>query len=52
MNCADPGAYGPCVARVDDGRCLWCHRQLRTAVGPVKVRDRFDHTEAMCYRAG
>ena len=26
--CSHPGAAGPCMPRVYDGRCLWCEREL------------------------
>lgn len=29
--CAHPGAGGPCMPRVRDGRCVWCERQLPPA---------------------
>jgi hypothetical protein len=27
-NCAHPGAKGPCIPRVRDGRCVWCEREM------------------------
>ena len=26
--CSHPGAGGPCMPRVSDGRCIWCDRAL------------------------
>jgi hypothetical protein len=26
--CSHPGAAGPCVPRVRDGRCVWCERDM------------------------
>jgi hypothetical protein len=26
--CSHPGAGGPCMPRVRDGRCIWCERAL------------------------
>lgn len=26
--CSHPGAGGPCLPRVRDGRCIWCEREL------------------------
>ena len=32
--CTHEGAAGPCLARVRDGRCVWCER----ALPPLKRR--------------
>jgi hypothetical protein len=29
--CKHPGASGPCMPRVRDGRCIWCERDLMPA---------------------
>lgn len=29
--CSHPGAAGPCMPRVRDGRCIWCERELPPA---------------------
>lgn len=26
--CTKPGALGPCMPRVSDGRCIWCERLM------------------------
>lgn len=31
--CSHPGALGPCVARLADGRCIWCERQMQREPG-------------------
>ena len=43
--CSHPGAAGPCMPRVSDGRCIWCERPLSTAgdrlreLVPEKLRE-------------
>ena len=30
-SCANRWAFGPCMPRIRDGRCIWCERELPPA---------------------
>lgn len=34
--CTHPGALGPCMPRIADGRCIWCERELTRQAGGVR----------------
>lgn len=49
--CSHPGAGGPCVPRVRDGRCIWCEREMPRASARARVVHGFEFVEVKASRA-
>ncbi len=37
--CTHPGAAGPCMPRVRDGRCIWCEIEIVALMIDIKIEE-------------
>lgn len=37
--CTHPGAAGPCMPRVRDGRCIWCEIEIVAPMIDIQIEE-------------